>query len=159
MRIWTPISTALLLAHLFATSAFAEGSQASPVKSAIVQKECGTCHMAFQPAFLPARSWKKMMTDLSNHFGEDASLSPDKTQAIQEYLTANAGDVTNSGVARKYMMWISPTGFPQRITENPAFQRKHQRFTDRVKQNPKIVTLSNCPACHREAAKGWFDDD
>ena len=44
-----------------------------PIKDAVVLKECGACHMAFQPQMLPKRSWGKIMSELPNHFGEDAS--------------------------------------------------------------------------------------
>jgi opacity protein-like surface antigen len=129
-----------------------------PVTDPLVQKECGACHMAFQPAFLPARSWNRMMDELSDHFGEDASLPADKTQAIRAYLTANAGDVQMKGRAWKYMKWVAPGGTPQKITENPDFERKH-RFADKVWKDPKVVTKSNCPACHRAADKGYYEDD
>lgn len=149
----------LMLAALVATttSALADG-WVPPVTDPLVQKECGTCHMAFQPAFLPARSWNRMMDELSDHFGEDASLPADKAQAIRAYLTANAGDVVMTGRARKYMKWVAPAGTPQKITENPDFERKH-RFADKVWKDPKVVTKSNCPACHRGADQGYYDDE
>ncbi len=154
------IRTLAALLTLFSTSfAYAEGSMVPPVKNTLVEKECGTCHMAFQPAFLTARSWQTIMDDLSNHFGDDASLAPDKTKIIREYLMSNAGDVTQSRSTRKYMQWSPTSDTPQRITENPAFLRKHSRFMEKVKTNPRIVTISNCPACHTAAQKGWYDDD
>jgi len=149
----------LILAALVAAAspALADG-WAPKITDPLVQKECGSCHMAFQPAFLPARSWDRMMNELDNHFGEDATLSADKVSAIRAYLMANAGDVKQQGVARKYMRWVAPDGTPQSITENPAFLRKH-RFPDRVWQDPKVVTKSNCLACHTQADIGNYDDD
>lgn len=141
-----------------ATPARAGDDWVPPVKDPLVQKECGGCHMAFQPAFLPARSWAKMMDTLSDHFGEDASLPADKVQAIRSTLTAGAGDVDGRGRARKYMRWVAPDGVPQRITENPDFLRKHH-FADKVWKDPKVVTKSNCPACHRAADQGIYEDD
>ena len=35
---------------------------------------------------------------------------------------------------------------------------KH-RFADKVWKDPKVVTKSNCPACHRGADQGWYEDD
>lgn len=154
MRFAFPLAMALLAAF----PALAGDDRVPPVKDALVQKECGGCHMAFQPAFLPAQSWRRMMDDLANHFGEDAGLPADKAQAIRDYLTANAGDVATTGRARKYMRWVTPGSTPQRITENPDFQRKH-RFAETVWRNPKVVTKSNCPACHGGADRGWYDDD
>lgn len=149
---------ALLTLALLAVAlpAAAEGDRVSPVTDPLVQKECGACHMAFQPAFLPARSWARMMDNLSDHFGEDASLPPAQAKAIRDYLTAHAGDVT--GQARSFQRWVAPGGAPQRITLNPAFEREH-RFSERVWKDPKVVTKSNCPACHVAADKGWYEDD
>lgn len=155
MRIIFSLAAALLVA----TPALAGGNDwVPPVTDAVVQKECGACHMAFQPAFLPARSWDRMMNELDKHFDEDASLPADKAKIIRDYMTANAGDVVTKGRARKYMQWVNPGATPQRITANPDFERKH-RFADKVWQDPKVVTKSNCPACHMGADRGLYDDD
>lgn len=129
-----------------------------PVTDPLTQKECGTCHMAFQPGFLPARSWKRMMGELSDHFGEDASLPADKAAAIAAYLEANAGDRVGRGIAGKFLRHVKADGAPQRITENPSFLREH-RFPDSVWKRPDVVTRSNCPACHKAADRGWYEDD
>jgi len=152
------IPIAVLAAMISLLPAFAWGDSVPPVKDPPTLKECGGCHMAFQPAFLPARSWKRMMDELANHFGEDASLPPDKVQAIRAYLSANAGDNVTAKPARKYMRMVTPGGAPQRITENPEFARKH-RFPERIWKDPKVVTKSNCPACHLGADQGLYDDD
>lgn len=149
----------LFAAALIAASpAHAGDDWVPPVTDPLVRKECGACHMAFQPAFLPARSWDRMMAELPNHFGEDASLPAETAQAIRTYLTANAGDVVMAGRARKYMRWVARGATPQWITRNPDFERKH-RFADRVWADPKVVTKSNCPACHADAERGLYDED
>ena len=45
------------------------GAIVPPIEHAATLKECGACHLAFPPQMLPARSWKKLMGDLANHFG------------------------------------------------------------------------------------------
>ena len=154
-----------IIVHAIALAALlASGTQATaedwapPVTDKLVQKECGSCHMAFQPAFLPARSWTRIMNNLSDHFGEDASLPPEQVAAIRAYLTENAGDMARKGIARKYMQWVAADGVPMKITENPAFLLKHN-FPDRVWNDPKVVTKSNCLACHAGADRGTYDDD
>jgi hypothetical protein len=47
-----------------------------PVADPVVKEECGSCHIAFAPSMLPASSWKRMMDDLKNHFGDDATIDP-----------------------------------------------------------------------------------
>lgn len=146
-----------VLLSLAAIPAVAGGDDwVPPVTDEVVLKECGTCHMAFQPAFLPARSWHRLMDGLIDHFGEDASMAADRLAIIRAYMTANAGDVTMQGRARKYMKWVAPGGAPLRITENPDFLRKH-RFPDSVWKDPKVLTRSNCLACHPGAETGLYE--
>ncbi|MGE4280478.1 MAG: diheme cytochrome c [Magnetospirillum sp.] len=143
---------------LIALPAWAGDDWMPPVTDPLVKKECGSCHMAFQPGFLPARSWNKMMDGLADHFGEDASLPADKAAAIRAYLVNNAGDVAGQGRARKAMGRLSSADTPIRITDTPDFQRKH-RLPDWRWKDPKVVTKSNCPACHVEAERGLYEDD
>ncbi|MBW7849875.1 MAG: diheme cytochrome c [Rhodospirillales bacterium] len=152
-----PILTTALAAALLGTTV-ARADDTAPVTHEPTRKECGECHMAFQPAFLPARSWTAMMAGLADHFGEDASLPEDTARSIRDYLTANAGDRVSGKLARKYMRWVAPDGAPQRITENPAFVKEH-RFRDEVWKLPQVGAKSNCPACHKQAELGLYDDD
>src|SRR4051794_36311846 len=69
----------------------ADGPQAK------LAKECGACHMVFQPELLPARSWTALMGGLANHFGENAALDADTTRDILGYLQAHAADARGGG--------------------------------------------------------------
>jgi hypothetical protein len=128
----------------------------APVSDPTVRRECGSCHMAFPPGLLPARSWSRLVEDRGDHFGEDLALPAATAELIAGYLVANAGDTASRGLARKYMRWIGPDGTPLRITENPAFLRKHP-FPGSTWRDPKVVTKSNCLACHADAAQGAFE--
>ena len=111
------------------------------------QKECGSCHMAFQPTFLNKSAWKQMMSNLSNHFGVDASLEKVDEEIITKYLMENANERLknpNNEVA---------------ITKTPWFVHEHKRYQTRALENPKIKTLSNCMACHIRADKNDYDED
>ncbi|WP_421994470.1 diheme cytochrome c [Reyranella sp.] len=151
------VALLLSLGALSAGQAVAGGDErVPPVGNAVVRAECGACHMAFQPAFLPARSWHRLLDGLADHFGEDAGVSADSIAIIRAYMTANAGDVAGRGSAGKYMRWVSPDGAPLRITANPEFRRKH-RFPDSVWTDPKVLTRSNCLACHPRADAGVYE--
>lgn len=148
----------ILTAFLASTVPASADDWAPPVSDRLVQKECGSCHMTFQPAFLPKRSWDKIMDTLPDHFGDDASLPADQAVLVRAYLAENAGDIKRRGLARKYMHWVADDGIPLKITENPAFLREHN-FPDRVWKNPKVVVKSNCPACHLQANRGEYEDN
>lgn len=138
------------LIALMMTLAGAAGAAASAVERvpaiayAATAKECGECHMAFQPALLPAGSWTRVMDQLADHFGDNASLPADLAASIRGYLTANAGRVGDPTIIR--------------ITGQAWFLKEH-RFSQRVWQRPEIRTKSNCLACHPRAEQGLYDDD
>lgn len=147
----------LLLAAL-AAPALADGMKLAPVGDPQTLKACGECHLAFPPALLPARSWVALLNGQADHFGEDLALSPDDAAHIKAYLAGHAGDTPSGSGARKFMRQVAPGGTPTRITENPAFLREHN-FPDGVWRDPKVLTKSNCLACHAGAAQGLFEDD
>ena len=149
--------SALAVPLLLAAPARADDDWAPPVTDAVVKKECGDCHMAFQPAFLPARSWRVMMGGLRDHFGDNATLPEDTVTHIRVYLEANAGDVIGRGVGRDFTRRIPADAAPQRITETREFLREH-RFSDSVWKRPDVVTKSNCVACHPAAERGHYED-
>jgi hypothetical protein len=116
----------------------------APVTHATTAKECGECHMAFQPALLPASAWQAIMDTLADHFGDDASVPAATAASIRAYLTANAGQIGSPAILR--------------ITEQSWFRKEH-RFPPELWQRPEIRTPSNCLACHPRAEQGRYDDD
>ncbi len=138
----------VLVLLLAAPPALADDDRVPPVTDPLVLKECGECHMAFQPAFLPARSWNAVMDGLSDHFGDDASLPADTVEAIRRVLVAGAGRERKRDRGE----------FTLAITKTRWFRHEH-RFPDRVWADPKVTTPSNCPACHRDAERGWYEED
>ncbi|MYZ49382.1 diheme cytochrome c [Propylenella binzhouense] len=119
--------------------------------------ECGTCHLPYLPAFLPARSWEAITSDLAHHFGEDASLDAATTRAITDYLVANAADASRR--SRRFLRGIDAGETPLRITGTPWWQSAHREVSARHFASDKVKTPSNCAACHRAAVSGSFDDD
>src|SRR5690242_1601006 len=90
------------------------------------KKECGACHMAFQPEFLPAQSWTALMAGLGNHFGENATLDAATSQAILAYLQAHAADASGGRHHHNHALrGLSSGDTPLRITETPYWVREH----------------------------------
>ena len=155
-RIYTLGAAAVMLGVMgLATTAAVSDERYPPVKDAKTKKECGECHMAFQPAFLPARSWAKIMDNLSDHFGEDASLSPEKTAHIRKYLTANAAD---RRWRSKMMRGVRKDWTPVRITSLPYWKHEHEEeVSPAAWKDPKVGSKANCKACHRYADTGIYE--
>ena len=134
-----------------------EDERVAPVTDPVVLKECGACHMAYQPSFLPARSWQKIVDGLKDHFGENAELDPAIAKQIAGYLTANA-----AGGFSHSLRSLSNSETPLRISEMPWFVREHERhgrMSPAALKHAKAKSKSDCTACHPGAARGIYEDD
>jgi len=150
----------LLLPLVFAAAPVLADSHGSSLPAAANPKwkaECSACHVAYPPALLPERSWRKMMGSLERHFGDDASLDPASVKEITDFLAQNSAD--RSSRSAKILRGIGPADAPQRITETPWFQRKHDEIRADVWKRPKVGSAANCAACHTGAEKGDYDED
>jgi hypothetical protein len=126
-----------------------------PVKDPVTKSECGACHMVYPAGLLPSRSWDAITSDLSRHFGEDATLAPDVVAGIKAYLMTNAADA--GGSVNGMMRNVPADAIPLRISELPRFTRIHGKFSPATLK--KIGVPGNCVACHQDAANGVFGDD
>jgi hypothetical protein len=131
----------------------------APVKFALYQQECGSCHFAYQPGLLPAASWQRIMSGLEEHFGENAELDAGTSAQLSNYLVANAADRVSEG--RSLRIAGSLRGeVPLRITDTVYFARHHDEINPRmVKNNPDIGSFSRCDVCHTGANSGIYDED
>ncbi len=122
--------------------------------------ECSSCHMAYPPGFLPERSWRKLMTGLDKHFGENAGLDPVTTREITAYLTSNSAERSSDRRAGRFLGSLAADAVPLRITETPYFRRKHdaREISPEVWKRPKVGSPANCTACHSGAEKGDFSE-
>jgi hypothetical protein len=150
-----PATTAALLI-LASTITFAD-QRYNVITDSVVSDECGECHMAFQPQMLPRRSWIKIMNDLSNHFGEDASLDEATNKHVKAYLVQDAADTKLW--ASRFLRGISDDMIPLRITQTPHWLREHNdREIEKFWGDPKNMSKANCLACHPGANRGNYDD-
>jgi hypothetical protein len=131
----------------------------TPVNNRLYEQECSSCHFAYPPGLLPAKSWQTIMSRLDNHFGENAELVETDRSAIQDYLVNNSADKSKTRRSRRIMRTVSATQPPLRITELPYFKREHDRIPNRlVKGNPKVGSFSQCDRCHQDAKQGYFSE-
>lgn len=122
------------------------------------KNECGSCHMIYLPGLLPARSWTKMMNNLENHFGEDASLDEATKKDILDYLVKNSSDNAYSRRGKKILATIGANDAPLRISETAYFNRKHDEINASVYKRKAIGSKANCLACHPGAETGNFSE-
>jgi len=131
----------------------------APVTNALYKEECGSCHFAYQPGLLPERSWNKIMSSLSDHFGDNAELGVTAKQQILSYLVDNSADRVNDRRSIKILRSIAPNSAPVRITELAYIKHKHDEIPSRlITGNDKVVSLSRCGACHQTAQDGYYNE-
>ena len=56
----------------------------SLVENPTYTENCGACHYVYQPGLLPSNSWKIILDNLDNHFGEIVDIAPPATPEISE---------------------------------------------------------------------------
>lgn len=113
------------------------------------QQECASCHTAYPPGLLPARSWQRIMGTLDKHYGTDAALDAPTQHQLEAWLQAHAGS------GRR----VREEPPQDRITRSAWFERKHRKIDSAVWQLASVKTPANCGACHAGADHGNYDDD
>lgn len=144
MRHASRVSALLACLSLLAIDAGAK-PQGFPAANATWRAECGSCHVAYPPALMPGAEWRRLMSSLNRHFGEDASVDAAVAAEIERFLVANAG----RGKPRA-------DGREPRITTTPWFRHEHEEVATAVFRSARVGSPANCGACHPEAAAGDF---
>ena len=118
-----------------------------PANNALYQKECASCHFGYQPSLLNKIGWEKVMGNLSDHFGTDASLGKVETQELLTYLVSNAG--SGKMTANNDTIYI---------TRSSYFIKKHREIAPKLIVQKEVGSLANCMACHTSADKGNYSE-
>ncbi len=154
LSVLAPVALAAAILVTSAPPARAGQDRVPPVANAAYKKECGDCHMAFQPQFLAGNSWRAVMGGLADHFGENAALPDAARTEILDYLLANAG-------GGRRVENAAPASTPAlRITDLAWWKKEHapRKITDAAWLRPSIGSKANCAACHPAAEKGDYDE-
>ena len=128
------------------------------VNHPVYKEFCGDCHFAYQPELLPSASWKRILANLDDHFGEAVEIDDESKRAISDYLTSNGAEKSSAKRAVKIMRSIG-TQIPLRITEIKYIKDKHHEIASDILNRESIGSLSNCSACHMTAENGIYDED
>jgi hypothetical protein len=152
-----PLFTLLLLAMALPAEAGDLRDVLPMPASPLYVEECGSCHTAYAPTYLPARSWRKLMLELDRHFGEDASLAKPDRDLLLTQLEALAGDSPRAVRAITYRNTrVPPSATPLRVTEMPFFDYMHEEVPASIWRRAKVGSKSNCIACHPRADEGRY---
>jgi mono/diheme cytochrome c family protein len=147
IAIWLVAGAALLSVG---TLAQADSGGANAPLLPKYSQECSACHVAYPAGYLPAASWRRVMSSLGKHYGTDASLDDAAVREISGWLNANAGTYKR----------VSEEPPQDRITKSAWFLRKHRdgEVPANVWKRASVGSPSNCAACHVNAAAGSFNE-
>jgi hypothetical protein len=89
----TPCLFLFLALALSATPAFAVNMRYVPSGAKVeAERECGACHTFIPPQEEPMQEWHDILSNLSNHMGEDATMPEPLRTDIEAYLVEYASD-------------------------------------------------------------------
>ncbi len=123
-------------------------------------KECGECHTAYPPFLLPEESWRRVMSGLDNHFGEEiteANITKSQQKSILSFLTKNSAESSTREVSVAIMKSLGDRR-PKAITKTPYWRERHKGIPKSAFEDKKIKDKSNCKACHIDFEYGNLDD-
>ncbi|MFZ5549121.1 MAG: diheme cytochrome c [Pseudomonadota bacterium] len=112
------------------------------------RQECGSCHVAYPPRLLPAASWQRLLANLPQHFGSDASLDAATVKELSAWLGAHAATGKRA----------APPPPQDRITRSAWFTREHDEVPPATWKLPAVKSPANCTACHAQADQGDFNE-
>lgn len=122
-------------------------------------EECASCHVLYPPFLLPKKSWKTMMTTLSDHFGDDASLDEADRLSIEAYLLQNSAE-TSTKEAAFYILKSMPIKKDIiSISQMPYWNKRHKDMNKTLFESKKVRTKANCKACHQGFEQGLIEDN
>ncbi len=140
--VWT--ASAMFTVMLMVHEAHA-GEHRFPLGEPAYVNECGSCHIAYPAQLMSAASWTKLMKNLDQHFGTDASVDARSADLISTWLGSNAGMSSRVGTESI------------RISGTPWFSREHREVAAKFSR-PAVKSAANCGACHRGAAQGNYSE-
>lgn len=160
--LWIGLSVATLVYLLIAPNSLlmADGNQRTDYAKAhpAFYKECISCHTLFPPFLLPQKSWISMMDNLENHFGDDASLDPQTTLSIKEFLVQNSAESSTKESAFRIISSLKSDQDYIAITETPFWKNRHRKIDKSVYTQADIGKPSNCKACHDNIENGLLNN-
>ena len=153
------IFISLIFSTIFADSYGYKKSGVAPVTYKLYINECSACHFAYQPGLLPSNAWNKMMSNLENHFGTDASLDDTDLKTLTKYLNDNSAEkFMNYKRSSRIVKSIRGGKIPDSISQTPYMIKKHDEIRPSLITQKEVKGIFNCVACHTSADKGIYSE-
>ena len=128
------------------------------IQNELFVKECGSCHTLYPPTLLPKKSWELIMSDLENHFGDDASISDDSNKEILDFLVKNSAENSTMKPSLKFLNSIKNQDIIA-MTKTTYWEKTHKEIPKELFEHNEIKSKANCKACHSDIEKGLIEKE
>ena len=128
------------------------------IQNELFVKECGSCHTLYPPTLLPKKSWELIMSDLENHFGDDASISEDSNKEILDFLVKNSAETSTMKPGFKFLNSIRNQDIIA-MTKTTYWEKTHKEIPKELFEHSEIKSKANCKACHSDIEKGLIEKE
>ncbi len=107
---------------------------------------------------MPKKSWELIMSDLENHFGDDASLDLETNKNILAFLVQNSAETSTTEASFKFLQSIKNQDIIA-LSKTTFWEKTHKDIPKEIFDNEKIKSKANCKACHSDIEKGLIEDE
>ena len=98
------------------------------------------------------------MSDLENHFGDDASITEESNKNILAFLLKNSAETSDMEASFKFLQSIKNQDIIA-ISQTKYWEKTHKDIPKELFENEKIKSKTNCKACHTDIEKGLIEDE
>ncbi len=160
--IWIGVSLFSLYYLIFTNNIFVathyEKQDYAALHSDFVE-ECASCHIIYPPYLLPKKSWEIMMSDLENHFGDDASLDDETNLSILNFLKQRSAENSTHQAAFGILKSLKDRNDTIiAISQTPYWKEIHKDIDEKIYKSEQVKSRANCAACHVDFEKGLLEN-
>ena len=114
--------------------------------------------LCIPPTLLPKKSWEVMMSDLENHFGDDASIDDESNKNILAYLVKNSAETSSMESSWNFLNSIGDKDIIA-MSDTIFWKETHKDIPKELYNHKNIKNKANCKACHSDIEKGLIEDE
>ncbi|MDO6827517.1 cytochrome C [Poseidonibacter sp. 1_MG-2023] len=98
------------------------------------------------------------MSELENHFGDDASLEKEDYNNVLAFLLKNSAEEVTMEASKKILDSIGNKDIIA-ISQTSFWKKRHEDIPKSIFKHEKIKSKANCKACHTDIERGLIEDE
>ena len=114
--------------------------------------------LCIPPNILPKKSWELIMSDLENHFGDDASIDEGTNKNILAFLVKNSAETSSMESSWNFLNSIGDKDIIA-MSDTIFWKETHKDIDKKLYNHKDIKNKANCKACHSDIEKGLIENE